>query len=154
MKTIFAVLALALFPALSFADASIQPIPDAFSASLEPLARVVSSGSEKACAPIYLTISGPERKSSRLYFSAPIAKLAATARESSRRGPKLTRVQSRALDHLIRLALAAQKNGGGFDGDTIRATLAGTGLNADAQMLCLSSERISASPEKTASPSH
>lgn len=128
----------------AFAQTADAP-KDPYSESAPALVRSIAAGSERACSPVYLTVSGPEVNGSRFYVSAPLAKFSSLVRESSsKRGQKLSKAQARAIDHLINLAQAAKRDGMGFSADTIRSALAGTGLSGEAQMLCVSVERVSA----------
>ncbi len=120
-----------------------KPFPEPYASSLPPLVRSVAAGAEKACSPIYLTVSGPEKSGSRFYAAAPVEKFASVVRESARKNGKISREQARAIDHLLKLAAASRQTGSGFGPETIRSALAGTGLDGEAQMLCVATERAS-----------
>ena len=110
------------------------------SKSLPVLVAAVSAGSDKACLPTHLTVSGKAQDGSRLYVSALVPEFASQLRKSARGSAKLTREQARDIQRLIDYATQAQKTGDGLSQAAVESLSQSSGLSLQANMICLQRE--------------
>lgn len=134
--------------------ASAQPQSDLQSAPPDPsLARLdtsmpaliaaMSSGSEKACVPTHLTVTGPVVDGSRIFVSALVSEFTSELRKSAKGKVKLTRAQAGEMQRLVNYATAAQNSAEGLPKEALEQIARSTGFFVKASLVCLSTESIS-----------
>lgn len=131
----------AITTANSEPDSSPAP-PTSLSKALPALATVVGSGSERACSPTHLTVTGKAADGSRVYASALVSELASALRKNSKGRSSLTRQQAREIQRLIDYAIEAQRTGAGLPQEALDQIAASTGMRIQATMVCLSIEQF------------
>lgn len=152
IRTAFCLLALPFFSCFSAeaqvpsagAPASVSPVSLAsISKSMPALVAAVSSGSDRACVPTHLTLSGKAINGDRLFVSALVPQFASELRKSAKGSAKLTREQTSELARMVKYAERAQSSAEGFPLEFIERFTARTGLALRADILCLSRESLS-----------
>ena len=106
------------------------------------LVSALSDGTDKACIPTHLTLSGKAKDGSRLYVSALVLDFASELRKSAKGSAKMTPAQSHEVQRVLDYAMSAQKNAQGFPLEILERAERESGLKINATLICMTREIV------------